>query len=93
MIKINPFLPNAIGTHVFYLTSLNKRDRHTIGKGEQYSFNALELVHQKYPDIVVEIFDAPERPNVPKWYRYHRNLNRNEVNELYNKCSIFCVLQ
>ena len=91
MIKINPFLPNAIGTHIFLsITSLNKRDRHTIGKGEQY---ALELVHQKYPDIVVEIFDAPERPNVPKWYRYHRNLNRNEVNELYNKCSIFCVLQ
>lgn len=53
-------------SYVLSITSLNKRDRHTIGKGEQYAFNALELVHQKYPDIVVEIFDAPERPNVPK---------------------------
>lgn len=92
------FLPNAIDTHVFYpITPLNKRNRHTIGllyhkgehKGLRYAFNALELVHQKYPDIVVEMFGAPERPNVPKWYRYHRNLNQNEVNELYNKCSIF----
>lgn len=58
-------------------------------KGLRYAFNALELVHQKYPDIVVEMFGAPERPNVPKWYRYHQNLNQNKVNELYNKCSIF----
>lgn len=92
------FLPNAIDTHVFYpITPLNKRNRHTIGllyhkgehKGLRYAFNALELVRQKYPDIVVEMFGAPERPNVPKWYRYHQNLNQNEVNELYNKCSIF----
>lgn len=92
------FLPNAIDTNVFYpVKPLDERNKHVIGllyhknkcKGLKYAFEALDLVHREYPDILVEMFGTPERPDVPEWYIYHRNLKQNEVNELYNKCSIF----
>ncbi|MGV7366344.1 glycosyltransferase, partial [Mycobacterium kansasii] len=57
--------------------------------GLKYAFDALNIVHQKYPDLVVMMFGAPKRPNVPKWYEYYSNISSKEVNLLYNKCSIF----
>lgn len=92
------FIPNAIDTNMFYpIIPTSQRSKHTIGllyhkgkfKGLKYAFDALNIVHQKYPDLVVMMFGAPKRPNVPKWYEYYSNISSKEVNLLYNKCSIF----
>ncbi|MFR0509437.1 glycosyltransferase family 4 protein [Limosilactobacillus reuteri] len=93
------YLPNAINTDIFKITSpVEKRDPQTIGllyhlgshKGLKYSFKALNIVKSKFPNINVVMFGAPKKPtNLPDWYTYYRKVNSSSMPKIYNKCGIF----
>lgn len=93
------YLPNAIDTNVFKVTSsIEKRNPQVIGllyhlgrhKGLKYSFEALNIVKSKFPNIKVEMFGAPKKPtNLPKWYTYYRKVSSDDMPNIYNKCGIF----
>lgn len=54
------------------------------------AFNALDIVHKKFPTLKVLIFGTSQRPvHLPEWYEYHQNPTKEEHNSIYNKCSIF----
>ena len=53
-------------------------------------FRALDIVHQKYPQIHINIFGTPERPTtLPKWYDYYQQPSKQNLNRLYDEAAIF----
>ncbi len=53
-------------------------------------FRALDIVHQKYPQLHVNIFGTPKRPHfLPAWYDYHQMPQKQDLNRLYDEAAIF----
>lgn len=54
------------------------------------SFSALDIVKEKFPDLVVNIFGLPKRPkSLPSWYRYYQKPDKVTHNNIYNDSAIF----
>lgn len=54
------------------------------------SVKALEIVHQKIPEIHVSLFGVFEKPkNIPEYFTYHKNPSKEELNEIYNNSAIY----
>lgn len=76
----------------------NDRKPHTIGllyheekiKGLKYSLEAVEIVHDIYPDTLVYMFGMfPKPKNLPKWIHYKRGASQSETIEIYNQVQVF----
>lgn len=54
------------------------------------SVKALEIVHQKIPEIHVSVFGVFEKPkNIPEYFTYHKNPSKEEHNKIYNNSAIY----
>lgn len=77
---------------------ISERDKFIVGtlyhthprKDFKTAFSALNIVHEKYPQLKVLIFGTDERPSdLPEWYEYWQKPNRKDHNYIYNNASIF----
>ncbi len=92
-------IPNGINNEEFYVTNAPKnRSGDTIAmlyhthemKGSRYGIEALNIVKAKYPNIKATIFGASPRPSdLPKWIKYIKNANHQQLLDIYNDSSIF----
>lgn len=54
------------------------------------TFQALEIVKARYPDIHVNVFSVFKKPSfLPDWYSYYELPGKEKHNEIYNKSSIY----
>lgn len=54
------------------------------------SLKALQIVHQKMPQIHVLVFGVFENPKkLPEYFTYHKNPSKKEINEIYNNSAIY----
>lgn len=91
------YIPNAIDTNVFRLEkTIEERNPYNICmlystqeiKGSVYGLEALHKLHNKYPDIRVDLFGiCPEPDNLPDWITYH--YNSPNLSKIYNNNAIF----
>jgi len=59
-------------------------------KGCETSFAALEIVKSQYPEIHVNVFGTPERPDfLPEWYTYYQNPTHDEHLRINNESAIY----
>ena len=53
-------------------------------------FKALAMVHDKYPQLRVNLFGVPPRPaGLPEWYDYYQQPDARTHNRLYNEAAIY----
>ena len=93
------YVPNAIRTDVFKITNaIEDRNNHCVmllyhegvHKGLEYAFRVLEKLKQRYPDLQVNMFGTPEKPeSLADWINYKRNASETELLEMYNNSSVF----
>ena len=85
-------------TYFKKIVNITLRNRFTIcmlyhlsdWKGCSDGFHALDIVKAKYPDLQVNIFGVPSRPKeLPDWYHYYQQPDRETHNRLYNESAIF----
>ncbi len=54
------------------------------------SIAALKLVKERIPELHVNMFGVPERPNnLPEWFTYYQKPNKKQHNSIYNTAAIF----
>lgn len=92
-------IPNGFDFTYFKKTvSASSRNRYTVcmlyhlsdWKGCSDGFHALDIVRRAYPDLQVNIFGVPPRPKeLPIWYHYYQQPNKEIHNRLYNESAIF----
>ena len=92
-------IPNGFDFNYFQKTcEVSSRNRFTIcmlyhmadWKGCTDGFQALDIVKAKYPDLRVNIFGVPPRPKeLPDWYYYYQQPDKETHNRLYNESAIF----
>jgi len=93
------YLPNGFDFEYFKLFEpIEQRDRYTLSmmyhtsdqKGIKESFEALEIVRKKYPQIKLKMFGA-YRLNIklPHWITYVMMPNREQHNDIYNNSAIY----
>lgn len=92
-------IPNGFHPEDFVLhTPIHSKDKyciamlyHTMSRKDcAMGFRALDIVHQKYPHLQVNIFGTPERPyTLPQWYNYYQQPYKQELNTLYDESAIF----
>ena len=92
-------VPNGFDMNYFHQTiSFDKKDKyrvtmlyHTMERKDcPCGFKALQIVKEQYPQLKVNIFGTPERPeNLPEWYEYHQRPDRDTHNRIYNEAAIF----
>ena len=71
----------------FSVSMLNHYDKR---KGCATSFAALDIVKQKYPQLQVNIFGTPDRPeNLPEWYHYYQSPSKEEHLRINNESAIY----
>lgn len=62
----------------------------SVGKGCQDGFEALDIVKGRYPQLKVNLFGVSPRPeNLPQWYRYYQQPDRQTHNRIYNEAAVF----
>lgn len=92
-------IKNGFDFNYFKLNnSIASRNRYSISmlyhkdkrKGCKYGIEALNKLKIKYPEISVTLFGVPKRPNfLPGWIKYCQQPNKEELNNIYNKSSIY----
>ena len=92
-------IPNGFDFSYFQKTcEVSSRNRFTVcmlyhlsdWKGCADGFQALDVVKAKYPDLRVNIFGVPPRPKeLPNWYYYYQQPDKEIHNRLYNESAIF----
>lgn len=92
-------IPNGFDFTYFRETGdITSRNRFTISmlyhlsdwKGCSDGFCALAIVKNNYPELQVNIFGVPSRPKeLPDWYHYYQQPDRETHNRLYNESAIF----
>lgn len=90
---------NGFDLHEYYLTlPIEKKSKYVISmlnhydkrKGCSTSFAALSLVKQKYPQLQVDIFGTPARPeHLPDWYHYYQSPSKEEHLRINNEAAIY----
>lgn len=95
------YIPNGIDLDVFSLTScdsIEKRNRYTVSmlyhvqerKNTKLALDVLYEVKKHIPELSVNIFGTPERPDdLPEWFRYTQNATAEQLRDIYNDSSIF----
>jgi len=92
------YIPNGIDFNEYGVdVPIDKRSRRIAMmynpdfiKGAWDGINALELIHEKYPDVTVVLFGVAARPfMLPLWIQYVQNATAPQLREIYNSCSIF----
>lgn len=93
------FIPNGFDFEKFkLLTPIEKKDKYAVTmvfhsmelKDCNLGFRALEIVHQKYPQLHVRLFGLPSQPeNLPDWYTYHQRPDAKTHCRLYDESAIF----
>ncbi|MEM0135959.1 MAG: glycosyltransferase family 4 protein [Thermoplasmatales archaeon] len=88
----------GIDLNLFKITNpINNRDRKKIlftlrkasYKGAIYAIEAISLLHEEYPDLILMGFGNVEPFSVPDYVTYFYKPSDVEVSALYNECSIF----
>ena len=92
-------IPNGFHPEDFVLhTPISSKDKyyvtmlyHTMSRKDcTMGFRALDIVHEKYPQLHVNIFGTPERPStLPEWYNYYQQPDKQTLNRLYDQAGIF----
>lgn len=91
------YIPNGIDTSIFYNRRF-KRQVHSIcmlyhldkRKDFNTGYKVIKQVKSKYPDLIVNIFGTPKRPQEwPEWIHYFRYAKPTQVSELMNKSTVF----
>lgn len=92
-------IPNGLDFNIWALKiPVSKRNKFSVAmlyhalehKGSSYGIEALIKLKEKVPQLTVEMFGAPERPEgLPEWINYTRRASQEQVLEIYNKSSIF----
>lgn len=64
---------------------------HTMDRKDcNLGFNALDMVKERYPDLQVNIFGVPDRPDyLPDWYHYYRQPSAELHNRINNESAIY----
>lgn len=92
------YLPNAIDDNFHIVSDICSRNPKTISfmyvpiksKGTYDLLEALEIVHQKHPDVLIESFGIYQNySDLPSYISYTYNPDRNILNDIYNRCSVF----
>lgn len=59
-------------------------------KGVADGMKALAKVKDRYPQLKVNMFGAPSRPeNLPEWYTYYQCPDQETFNRIYNESAIY----
>lgn len=92
-------IPNGFHLEDFeQMTPIASKDRfcitmlyHTMDRKDcAMGFRALTIVHNKYPQLHINIFGTPERPSdLPEWYHYYQQPTKQKHNQLYDEAAIF----
>ncbi len=93
------FIPNGFDFNKFKITRpIQEKDKFSVTmvyhsmelKDCDLGFRALEIVHNKYPQLRVRLFGLPENPgNLPDWYSYNQRPDAITHRNLYNDSAIF----
>lgn len=60
------------------------------GKGCRYGLEALNIVKKEFPQLQVMLFGSATAPQeLPAWYTYTKEPNREQHNHIYNEAAIF----
>lgn len=92
-------VPNNINLDIYTVTKpINNRPAHSVAllyhtkeiKGLRYSLQAIKDLKSEYPDMVVNMFGAVDRPgDIPEWINYKKNATQRQTVEIYNSVSVF----
>lgn len=93
------YIPNGIDFNKFKLiVPVEERNNKAIAmmyhtdetKNAEMGIRILKRLKNEYPDLVVNLFGVPARPNhIPQSFKYIHKANQNQLKELYNSSSIF----
>ena len=91
-------IPNGFDFEEFKITKpIESRNKYTISmlyhnherKDCKTAIEALDIVKQKYPQIIVLAFGACPNPGLPDWYIYHQRPNSEEHLNINNEAAIY----
>lgn len=93
------FVPNGFDTKEYRLTvPVKDKNKFVVSmlfhlakiKGCATSFAALNIVKQKYPQLQVNIFGTPVRPDsLPEWYHYYQSPSSEEHLRINNESAVY----
>ena len=92
------YIPNGLEHADFYLErAMEERDPLCVmfywhemeRKGCKYTLEALNIVHQRYPQLKVLSFGFFSNPDFPEYIHYEQKPSRQRLREMYNGASIF----
>lgn len=59
-------------------------------KGCRYGIEALKIVKNRYPNLIVNMFGVSERPaTLPEWFHYFQAPDKEMHNKIYNESAIY----
>jgi glycosyltransferase involved in cell wall biosynthesis len=91
-------IKNPISTDEYTsIVRIDKRKKHTIGilyhegeyKGFKYSYQALKILKNKYPDLEVISFGTFDNPGFPDWVKFFKNATKEQTIQIYNSVQVF----
>ena len=92
-------VPNGFDTNEYHLTvPIGEKNRYRISmlnhndyrKGCATSFAALDVVKRKYPQLRVDVFGTPARPEgLPEWYYYYQSPSHEEHLRINNEAAVY----
>ncbi len=88
---------NPIDGTIFFPNGEKRGDREIAAlyhpgahKGFEDALAALELTREQIPDLRVNVFGGPKRPEwLPDWCRYTRNASQEQLRSIYSRSSVF----
>ena len=93
------FIPNGVDASIFKAqVPIENRPQHSLAmlyhtqarKGTDEGMKAIYELKKKYPDLHVNLFGSPQKPNrLPNWIEYHKNIKPLSLAKLYNNSSVF----
>ncbi|WP_211279962.1 glycosyltransferase family 4 protein [Bifidobacterium eulemuris] len=90
-------IKNPVDESIFYPDEVD-RQNHEIAalyhvqerKGFSDLFQALESAKKDVPDLIVNVFGTPDRPEwFPSWFRYTQNATPEQLRGIYSRSAIF----
>lgn len=92
-------IPNGFNFNQFNLSiPIESKDKYKISmmyhtsasKKCDIAFAALNMVKEQYPQLQVNMFSAYDPPkNLPEWYQFTKQPNREKHNSIYNESAIY----
>lgn len=92
---------NGINSDIFYYkNSIESRKTESIcmlyhdleSKGSKEGLQAIYILKKSFPNLEVHLFGIVDAPNnLPKWITYKKNASENELQEIYNKSTIYLL--